>query len=416
MLKHKFIYLLFFIVVFSISPYAGFSKTIVVAQGSNISSLKAGVALAKNGDTILVKKGVYVSHNTIIDKQLTILGKDYPVLDAQFKEEVLTVKADHVKIDGFVIRNSKVGDLRDFAGLRVFRSKYIVISNNRFVDNFFAIYISDAHHVQINNNKLKGTFTYRKSGNGIHVWQSDSIDVRNNHITGQRDGVYFEFVQRSKVYNNISENNMRYGLHFMFSNDNSYLRNTFKNNQAGVAVMYSKRIKMLQNDFSENWGSSIYGLLLKEIVDSHIEQNTFYKNTSAIFMESCNRNTIKRNIFSNNGWAVRVLSNCQDNNFFKNNFKANSFDVTTNGELLENKFYNNYWDKYEGYDLNKDGVGDVPYRPISLYAQIIERVPQSVILMRSFIVNLLDKVERSIPSITPLSVKDDSPQMKPWKI
>jgi nitrous oxidase accessory protein len=133
-------------------------------------------------------------------------------------------------------------------------------------------------------------------------------------------------------------------------------------------------------------------------------------------MESCNRNKITRNSFLNNGWAIRILSNCEANTFSINNFKGNSFDVTTNGELLENKLSNNYWDKYEGYDLNKDGKGDVPYHPISLYAQIIERVPQSVILMRSFIVNLLDKVERSIPSITPLSVKDDSPQMKPWKI
>ena len=65
--------------------------------------------------------------------------------------------------------------------------------------------------------------------------------------------------------------------------------------------------------------------------------------------------------------------------------------------------------------MNKDGTGDIPYRPISLYAQIIEQNPQSVMLMRSFIVNLIDKVERAIPSVTPESVKDNKPGMKPWK-
>ncbi len=408
------IFILLLLVGFS--PSSLMAKTIIVAPDTKVATLKAAIAIARDGDTIIVKKGTYPSHNTIVNKQVAILGEGMPILDAQFKEEVLTITADHVTLNGFVIQNSKVGDLRDFAGLRVFQARYVTISNNQFKNNFFGIYLSDVHHATVVNNKLTGTFSYRKSGNGIQAWKSDSITVTKNHVTGHRDGVYFEFVQHSNVYQNISEKNMRYGLHFMFSNDNSFLRNTFKANQAGIAVMYSKRIKMLHNKFSENWGSSIYGLLLKEILDSEIAHNTFYKNTSAIFMESCNRNKITKNSFLNNGWAIRILSNCQDNTININNFKGNSFDVTTNGELLENKFSNNYWDKYEGYDLNKDGKGDVPYRPISLYAQIIERVPQAVILMRSFIVNLLDKVERSIPSITPLSVKDDSPQMKPWKI
>lgn len=406
--------LLFFLV--GLFPATIIAKTIVVAPKTRIATLKTAVAIAKNGDTIIVKKGIYVSYNTIINKQLTILGEGFPVLDAKFKEEVLTITADHVKIDGFIIQNSKTGDLRDYAGLRVFQARYVTISNNKLNHNFFGIYISDSHHVKILNNTLSGTFEERRNGNGIQGWKSDSIEIAKNYITGHRDGIYFEFVQHSKVYQNVSEKNMRYGLHFMFSSDNAFLYNTFKTNQAGIAIMYSKRIKMLHNQFIENWGSSIYGLLLKEILDSQIEYNTFFKNTSAIFMESCNRNKITKNSFLNNGWGVRILSNCEENLISGNNFKGNSFDVTTNGELLENKFSNNYWDKYEGYDLDKNGIGDVPYRPISLYAQIIERVPQSVILMRSFIVNLLDKVERSIPSITPLSVKDDSPQMKPWKI
>lgn len=411
------LYFRFLLMLFIVAVHTRLAaKTITVAPKTKINTLKIAVSLASNGDTIIVKKGIYPSYNTIIDKQVTVLGQGWPVLDAQLKEEVITIKADHVTIDGFIIQNSNAGDLRDFAGIRVFQAKYIIITNNQLKNNFFGIHISDSHHVKVINNKLTGTFNSRKAGNGIQAWKSDSIEVAKNYVTGHRDGVYFEFVQHSKVYNNVSEKNMRYGLHFMFSSDNSFINNNFTTNQAGIAIMYSKRIKMLHNQFNENWGSSIYGLLLKEILDSHIEGNTFYRNTSAIFMESCNRNKVIKNSFSNNGWAIRILSSCEDNLFSINNFKGNTFDVTSNGELLANKFNNNYWDKYEGYDLNKDGKGDIPYRPISLYAQIIERVPQSVMLMRSFIVNLLDKVERSIPSLTPVSVKDDSPQMKPWKI
>jgi nitrous oxidase accessory protein len=179
--------------------------------------------------------------------------------------------------------------------------------------------------------------------------------------------------------------------------------------------MYTRRIQMLNNTFIENWGSSIYGILLKEITDSRIEGNHFIRNTTGIYMENSDRITVLNNDFVSNGWALRVLASCNSDHFEQNNFKGNSFDVTTNGTLKEIYFNNNYWDKYEGYDLNKDGIGDVPYRPISLYAQIIEQNPQSVMLMRSFIVNLLDKVERAIPSVTPKSVMDEKPGMKPWK-
>jgi nitrous oxidase accessory protein len=179
--------------------------------------------------------------------------------------------------------------------------------------------------------------------------------------------------------------------------------------------MYSKRIQMFNNLFVENWGSSIYGLLLKDISQSAIRNNRFVRNTTGIYMEGCEGINVLQNNFSNNGWAIRVLANCANTSFTKNNFNANSFDVTTNGSLNQTHFTNNYWDKYEGYDLNKDGTGDIPYRPVSLYAQIMEQIPQSVMLMRSFMVNLLDKVERSIPSLTPESVKDEQPKMKEWK-
>ncbi|MBU2045348.1 MAG: right-handed parallel beta-helix repeat-containing protein, partial [Bacteroidetes bacterium] len=256
-----------FLMLIGLFSFIVTAKTIIVAPKTKITTLKAAIALAKNGDTIIVKKGTYLSYNTIVDKQVIILGKGKPILDAQFKEEVITITADHVKLDGFIIRNSKVGDLRDFAGIRVFQADYVTITNNELIKNFFGIYLSDVHHATVANNKLSGTFTTIKSGNGIQAWKSDNIAIYKNYITGHRDGIYFEFVQHSKVHQNISEKNMRYGLHFMFSSDNEFLYNTFQSNQAGIAVMYSKRIKMMHNHFNENWGSSIYGLLLKEILD-----------------------------------------------------------------------------------------------------------------------------------------------------
>lgn len=396
-------------------PLPAMARTIVVSPGTMTATLKRGVEMANNGDTILVRKGTYTSFNTLINKELTVLGENEPVLDARFHEEVVTITSGHVKFDGFIIKNSKTGSMRDYAGIRLSSVEDVIISNNKLINNFFGIYLSDCKRIQVLHNTLIGSDNVENSGNGIHLWKCREILIKGNHVTRHRDGIYFEFAKKSLIEDNLSENNIRYGLHFMFSDDDTYRHNTFKNNGSGVSVMYTRRIKMLDNLFVENWGSSIYGILLKEISDSRIEGNRFIRNTTAIYMENSDRMTILNNDFISNGWALRVLASCDNNRFKLNNFKGNSFDVTTNGTLKNNFFADNYWDKYEGYDLNKDGIGDIPYHPISLYAQIIEQNPPSVMLMRSFIVNLLDKVERAIPSLTPGTIKDDKPRMKPWK-
>ncbi len=406
---------IFKIALFLFLPLPVLARTIVVSPKTAVSSLKQAVDMAENGDTIIVKKGRYTSFNTLINKQLTILGQNEPVLDANFREEVITITSNNVKFDGFVIQNSKTGSMRDFAGIRLSNVEFVTISNNTLLNNFFGIYLSNCKYIQVLHNDVTGSRNIENSGNGIHLWKCKEILVKGNHVTGHRDGIYFEFAKKSLIEDNLSEKNIRYGMHFMFSDDDIYRNNTFKNNGSGVSVMYTRRIQMLNNTFIENWGSSIYGILLKEISDSRIEGNHFIRNTTGIYMENSDRITVQNNDFVSNGWAIRVLASCNSDHFQQNNFKGNSFDVTTNGTLKDIYFNTNYWDKYEGYDLNKDGVGDVPYRPISLYAQIIEQNPQSVMLMRSFIVNLLDKVERAIPSVTPKSVMDEKPRMKPWK-
>lgn len=406
---------IFNIGLFLLMPFSLAASTIVVAPHTRVSTIKQAVSLAKNGDTILVKKGIYISLNTLVNKELTILGQDNPVLDARSLEEVITITSSHVKLDGFVIKNSKTGSMRDFAGIRLSNVEYVTISNNTLINNFFGIYLSNCKHIQLLHNRISGSHNIENSGNGIHLWKCKEVLLKGNYVTRHRDGIYFEFAKKCLIEDNFSEKNIRYGLHFMFSDDDTYRHNTFKNNGSGVSVMYTRRIAMIDNTFIENWGSSIYGVLLKEITDSRIEGNRFIRNTTGIYMENSDRITVRNNDFISNGWAMRVLASCDNNHFTHNNYKGNSFDVTTNGTLKQIYFNDNYWDKYDGYDMQKDGAGDIPYRPISLYAQIIEQNPQSVMLMRSFIVNLIDKVERAIPSITPESVKDDKPRMKPWK-
>ena len=129
-------------------------------------------------------------------------------------------------------------------------------------------------------------------------------------------------------------------------------------------------------------------------------------------MEGCSRIKLYKNIFNRNGWAVKIQASCDNNDFALNNFLSNTFDIGTNGSLVLNTFTGNYWDKYEGYDLKRDGVGDIPYHPVSMYSMIIDSNPAALMLFRSLIVSLLDKTEKILPGVTPESLRDDKPRMK----
>ncbi|MDP2161106.1 MAG: nitrous oxide reductase family maturation protein NosD, partial [Flavobacterium sp.] len=307
--------------------------------------------------------------------------------------------------------------LDDPCGIKVYNKSYVLIEGNQLDDNFFGIYIQNGRNCIVKNNTI---IAYGKEeqqiGNGIHAWKSNDLQIIGNTIRGHRDGIYLEFVYDSIIWRNIATHNVRYGLHFMFSSNDSYITNIFRNNGAGVAVMFSKKVTMINNYFDENWGASSYGLLLKEISDSYIHSNHFKNNTSGIYMEGTNRIKIEKNVFQGNGWAMKIQASCMDNEIVNNNFQGNTFDMGTNGSLVLNTFNNNYWDKYEGYDINRDGLGDVPYHPLSLFAVLVEKNPSAMLLFRSFMITLLDKSEKVLPSITPDNFVDKAPLMKPLKL
>lgn len=406
-----------FTILFSFILFNCFSRTIKVGPGQQITSLKKAIEEAKNLDSIILLKGIYKEGSITLTKSLTLVGKDNPVLDGENKYEILLVSGQNIVIEGITFSNSGYSAMNDFASIKLVDCDNVKIENNNISNAYFAIHVSNSKNVVISNNKITGTpASEQLTGNGIHLWKSSHALITNNHIQGHRDGIYFEFVTESVIKNNLSEKNIRYGLHFMFSNDDRYLNNTFRNNGAGVAVMYSKRVWMEKNHFDQNWGPSAYGILLKDITDSHIHQNTFFRNTVGIHMEGSSRIEIQKNIFRQNGWAIKVQASCDDNTFIQNNFTGNSFDVGTNGTMVLNKFSENYWDKYEGYDLNKDGIGDVPYHPVSMYSMIVEQNPYALMLFRSFTVQLLDKAEKAIPGLTPVDLADKKPLMKALKL
>lgn len=420
-LMRQYILCIFFLIggLPSLMPGPAECRAAVREIGPDKTFTSLTLAIRESGphDTLKVFGGLYREGNILIDKPLTLLGFTHPVIDGQYKYECLTLKADSIVLRGFTVRHSGRSSLTDPGGIKVEDSRGSVIEGNILDDNFFGIYLSRSSQCRVLNNRIKAFGTDEQQiGNGIHAWKCDSLIITGNRAEGHRDGIYFEFVTGSVIWRNISTGNVRYGIHFMFSNHDAYIGNIFRHNGAGVAVMFSNHVTMMNNTFEDNWGDAAYGILLKEISDSYIAGNRFRQNTAGLYLEGASRMTVERNLFEGNGWGLRIQASCMDNAVNSNNFIRNTFDCSTNGDLVLSTFHANYWDHYEGYDLDRDGTGDVPYHPLSLFSVIVEKNPPVMLLFRSFMVTLLDRSERMLPSLTPEHFRDQAPRMKPYDL
>jgi nitrous oxidase accessory protein len=396
-----------------IAPATSGSDSVVVSPAGPVRSISQGLALLEPGGTLVVKPGTYAEPVIVVAKPVRIIGEGMPVLDGERSHAIMKITADDVTLQGLVFARVGHSDMEDRAAIRVTGAHNCTIVGNRIEEGFFGIYLARVTGCRVERNVLSATgLTEATSGNGIHLWTSTGVTIANNLVSGYRDGIYFEFVHGTEVRGNISERNIRYGLHFMYSDDCRYLDNIFRKNGSGVAVMYTRRVEMIGNRFENNWGSAAYGLLLKEIEDSKIERNVFQENTTGLLADGADRLIASHNIFERNGWAIKVAGSTDGARFEANDFVGNTFDVSSSSNSPSSTFAGNYWDAYRGYDLNRDGVGDVPHPPVRLFAVIIARAPQSIILLRSGLASVLDAVERAMPSLTPEFFVDSRPAMR----
>lgn len=386
---------------------------LTVCDTCALRTVQSALDAAPAGATVQVLKGIYKEKTINITKPVKLIGVDNPILDGQNHQQILVIyKTKDVVVSGFTFKDTGLSFTAELAGLRVIESANCEISKNSFYNTTYGIYLEKSDGCLIKDNQFQAFSKDEASGgNGIHVWTGSTHTITGNKIQGHRDGIYLEFVKSSSILNNDVFFNLRYGLHFMFSNNTHAYENQFHANGSGVAIMYSQDIEMKKNSYYQNKGTASYGLLLKDIHSSHIEENQFYDNTVAIYMEGSNRSKFLKNVFSSNGYGLRIMGNCENNHFENNDFSLNNFDVTTNSSMSWNTFINNFWSKYLGYDLDKDGLGDTPFRPVSLSSIVIESFDSSYFLLGSFLFDLLDFVERALPELIPEPLLDEHPLM-----
>ena len=362
---------------------------------------------AEPGSTLTIGPGTYEGP-AVIEKPLHLITNSGATIRGNGSGKVVWIHANHVTVEGFRVRHSGIDLQKDDAAIFV-QGDFAIIRGNQIEDSLHGIYVKKAADCQLIENRIVGkksidadpktplefkpegaencdaTLTQSRRGNGIHLWNSQRITVRNNVITDARDGIYFSFTHHSQVVGN-RVTHVRFGLHYMYSDYNYFERNVFAENSAGAAIMYSKGLLIRNNTFAANVGHRAYGLVMMSVDTSTLEENQILGNSVGLFLELSNNNTFLGNRIANGYIGARMTGSSDGNKFSRNIFAGNLHPVEIDGSLGANEWaidgVGNQWSTAE-VDLNGDGVGDLPHRETDLLGSLRRPFPLIALLSGS---------------------------------
>ncbi|MCF6282473.1 MAG: nitrous oxide reductase family maturation protein NosD [Candidatus Polarisedimenticolaceae bacterium] len=374
--------------------------------------LQTSIDMASEGDTVTLGPGTWQGP-LIINKSLTLRGEG-GVIDGNGEGRVVVIDAPDVAIEGLTIKNSG-DDLRKSEGCiyATNNAARAIIKNNRLVNCTFGIWLNRVDGAQVIANRIFGKSEKPQSrrGNGIHLHDGINLLIKDNHISGARDGIYISVTEESLIEANLTEQ-LRYGIHYMYSENNRLKDNISRNNINGFAIMQSHYLIIEGN---QAYSNKNHGLLFRDAQYCIIKNNDLHDNGDGLFLFASYDNEIFSNKIANNKIGAKIWAGSIRNNVFDNQFIGNKqqiFYVSTQ-DLHWGKQRGNYWSDYIGWDQNSDLIGDKPYRVDSFTSNLLFRYPSAVLLLRSPSLELLAQLQQKMPVMKTPTLIDHAPLMKP---
>lgn len=378
--------------------------------------LQSAIAAARPGDTLRIPSGTYTG-SLLVNKRLTLVGIQNAVIRGDGKGSVITIVADSCVLKNLAVEHSGSMLTNEDAGILI-TSNGNLVEGNELRDVLFGIYLLHAQGNTIRNNRIAGRAQLElgERGSGIHIWNSPDNSLVGNCITDARDGFYIQNASRLRIEGNEAYN-IRYGLHYMYADSNIFLRNTFHHNVAGAAIMYSRGITMRHNVFSHNRGFASFGILFQDCHGLVADSNIISDNVVGMFFEASTDNQFRCNIIAQNDVALQMFQNSINNTFTQNNFIDNLDPLTIVGKRTESHWAEddrgNFWSQYDGYDLDDDGIGDVPMKIQNLFNYLEGRNANTRLYLYSPASQALSVAAKSFPIVELTHELDQYPLMRP---
>ena len=369
------------------------------------------------GAVIRLPPGTYQGP-AVISKPLTLEGEGKVIIDAGGQGTVLTVKADNVTLRGLTLRGS--GDSHDkIDGGLMAEGNNLLIENNVIEDVLFGISLHRTNDSIVRNNRIRsrpGDSADR--GDGLRLWYSLRNRIERNDIAQMRDITVSNSPRNSFINNTVRDS--RRGLNFLFSHRSLVEGNRFEHNSTGIIALNSEGLIIRRNRITHAMDASGAGIALKEISAVLVIGNEIVHCAHGIMADS-STNPINRIVFINNLIAHNITGiyfyGVKGSHIaIGNTFRSNLWPVAIvgDGDPLNDVWQRNYWDDYEGFDRNYDGIGDRPHEVYAYADRIWIETPAAKFFRNSPVLELLDFLERLAPFSTPnLLLRDTEPRMKP---
>ncbi len=353
--------------MFSINIYKGIYFCITLFMSSNLLALppmQLYVELTPAGGVLRPEPGHY-SGPVVIKKPITIDGQGKVTIDAEGEGSVITIEAKNTVLRGLHLTGSGNSFDQVSAGITL-KADQALIENNHIDKVLFGVHVSGGNENIIRNNTISSIdTTASQRGDGLRMWNSHDNLIEKNKFIRIRDLYVTNSLTNRFVDNEI--NNSRIGFEFVFSHENEIIGNSIKNNLTGIVLIYSNDILVSKNHISHLRSIAGSAMALKESNSVEVLDNVILHCTAGISanapLDPENVLTIKNNLFSYNDIALYFYGEEGGHIIHGNKFVSNMLDVQASSTpaAFYNDWSGNYWDNYEGFDLDEDGYGDTPY-------------------------------------------------------
>jgi nitrous oxidase accessory protein len=377
------------------------------------------VAEAAPGQVLRVRGGWWRGP-LVIERPLTLVGEEWPVVDGGGRGTVITVRAPGVVLRGLAVRASGTSLDEENSGIAV-EAPGAVVRGNRLEEVLFGIYLRDAPGSEITGNRIAGkALAIARRGDAVRVWHSDGVTIAGNRVAGARDVVLWYSSDLTVRDNRVR--NGRYGLHFMYCDDATIAGNLLYGNSVGAFLMYSRRLRLEGNTIAANRGPSGYGVGLKDMDDATVGRNLLAGNRVGVFLdnsprESTSRSLLTANLVAGNDAGLLLMPNVRRAEVAGNSFVENGVQVAIGGgggDAGANLWRANFWSDYAGFDADGDGHGDLPYRAERLFEAVADRRPELRLFAHGPAAEALDFAARAFPAVRPQpKLVDPEPLMRP---
>ncbi len=385
-----------------------------VAVQPGPGTLQQAIAGAAPGDALLLAPGRYLGAITI-DRSLTLRGSDEAVIDGLGQGTVVTIAAPDVTLEGVTVTGSGLNGQELDAGVKILKgADRALVRDNRVLGNLHGIDVHGGRDARVIGNTIEGTLNPRLNdrGNGIYVWNSPGALIEGNSVRWGRDGI-FANASRKNVFRNNVFRDLRFAVHYMYTNDSEVLGNVSIGNHLGFAMMFSDRIVVKDN---LSLGDRSHGVMLNYANSADVSGNLVRGGTEkCLFIYNAHKNLIFGNRFQDCGIGIHFTAGSERNVLTGNAFLRNREQVKYVGTRhVEWSFEGrgNFWSDHPAFDLNGDGIADGVFRPNDLMDHILWSQPAAALLTGSPAVQLVRWSQSSFPAILPGGVVDSHPLMQ----